>query len=144
MCHAMACLTVPTKEWVNEVSLSSFELENFFKFVLAWLASEKQNILTPQPQANTPLGQLEQAYYLSYFIYSMSICLRADVSYCNKGNRRHLHAGNMSMWVKLETWAEKTGCSRRLISLIRVSVEIAEVLQRWNFVSSSFETVAFF
>ena len=39
----------PTKEWVNKVNLSSFELENFFKFVLAWLAREKQNILTPQP-----------------------------------------------------------------------------------------------
>jgi len=25
----------PTKEWVNKVNLSSFELENFFKFVLA-------------------------------------------------------------------------------------------------------------
>ena len=34
------------KEWVNKVNLSSFKLENFFKFVLAWLAREKQNILT--------------------------------------------------------------------------------------------------
>ena len=33
----------PTKEWVNKLNLSSFELENFFKFVLAWLAREKQN-----------------------------------------------------------------------------------------------------
>ena len=39
----------PTKEWVNKVNLSSFELENFFKFVLAWLAREKPNNLTPQP-----------------------------------------------------------------------------------------------
>ena len=38
----------PTKEWVNKVNLSSFELENFFKFVLAWLAREKPNNLTPQ------------------------------------------------------------------------------------------------
>ena len=41
------------KEWVNKVNLSSFELENFFKFVLAWLAREKQNILTPQPRLHT-------------------------------------------------------------------------------------------
>ena len=34
------------KEWVNKVNLSSFKLENVFKFVLAWLAREKQNILT--------------------------------------------------------------------------------------------------
>ena len=37
------------KEWVKKVNLLSFELENLFKFVLAWLAREKQNILTPQP-----------------------------------------------------------------------------------------------
>ena len=64
----------PTKEWVNKVNLSSFELENFFKFLLAWLAREKPNNLTPQPclftysHANTALGQSERAYYLSYFI----------------------------------------------------------------------------
>ena len=43
----------PTKEWLNKVNLSSFELENFFKYVLAWLAGEKQNILTPQPGLHT-------------------------------------------------------------------------------------------
>ena len=63
----------PAKEWVDKVNLSSFELENFFKFVLARLAREKPNNLTPQPclqysHANTPLGQSERAYYLSYFI----------------------------------------------------------------------------
>ena len=63
----------PTKEWVNKVNLSSFELENFFKFVLAWLAREKQNILPATimftySHANTPIGQSERAYYLSYFI----------------------------------------------------------------------------
>ena len=31
------------------VKLSSFELKTFFKFVLAWSAREKQNILTSQP-----------------------------------------------------------------------------------------------
>ena len=62
-----------TKEWVNKVNLSSFELENFFKFVLARLAREKPNNLTPTTMftyshANTPLGQSERAYYLSHFI----------------------------------------------------------------------------
>ena len=36
--------------------------------MLAWLALEKQNILTPQYDANTPLSQSERAYYLSHFI----------------------------------------------------------------------------
>ena len=44
--------------------------------MLACLAREKPNNLTPQPclhlftysHANTPLGQSERAYYLSYFI----------------------------------------------------------------------------
>ena len=43
----------PTKEWVNKVNLSSFELENFFKFVLARLAHEKKNILKSQPCLHT-------------------------------------------------------------------------------------------
>ena len=30
---------------LNKVNLLSFELKNFFKFVLVWLAHEKQNIL---------------------------------------------------------------------------------------------------
>ena len=51
----------PTKEWVNKVKLSSFELENFFKFVLAWLAREKQNILTPQPCLRTLMQTLLSA-----------------------------------------------------------------------------------
>ena len=38
-----------TREWVNKVNLSSFQLQNVFKFVLAWLVREKQNILTSQP-----------------------------------------------------------------------------------------------
>ena len=34
LCNDFSCFK-PTKEWVNKVNLSSFELENFFKFVLA-------------------------------------------------------------------------------------------------------------
>ena len=37
----------PTRVWVNKVNVSGFQLKNFFRFVLAWLAREKQNILTP-------------------------------------------------------------------------------------------------
>ena len=48
------------KEWVNKVNLSSFELENFFK-LLAWLAREKQNILTPQPCLHTLMQTLLSA-----------------------------------------------------------------------------------
>ena len=43
----------PTKELWNKVNLSSFQLKNFFTFVLAWLAHEKQNILTSQPCLHT-------------------------------------------------------------------------------------------
>ena len=38
-----------------------FELENFFKFVLAWLARKKQNILTPQPRLHTLVQTLLSA-----------------------------------------------------------------------------------
>ena len=39
---------------LNKVNLLSFELKNFFKFVLVWLAHEKQNILvTSQPCLHT-------------------------------------------------------------------------------------------
>ena len=51
----------PTKEWVNKVNLSSFELENFFKFVFAWLAREKPNNLTPQPGLHTLMQTLLSA-----------------------------------------------------------------------------------
>ena len=51
----------PTKEWVNKVNLSSFELKNFFKFLFAWLAREKQNILTLQPCLHTLMKTLLSA-----------------------------------------------------------------------------------
>ena len=51
----------PTKEWLIKVNLSSFELENFFKFVLAWLAREKQNNLTSQPCLHTLMQTLLSA-----------------------------------------------------------------------------------
>ena len=46
------------KEWVKKVNLVSFELENFFKFMLAWLAHVKQNILTPKQCLHTLMQTL--------------------------------------------------------------------------------------
>ena len=48
----------PTKEWVNKVNLSSFELKHFFKFVLVRLVREKPNHLTPQPCLHTLMQTL--------------------------------------------------------------------------------------
>ena len=46
-------------EWVSKLNLSSFLLKSFFKFVLAWLAREKQNILTySQPLSQPYLHKL--------------------------------------------------------------------------------------
>ena len=63
----------PTKEWVNKVNLSSFELENFFKIRTCVISARKAKQLDATTMftyshANTPLGQSEHAYYLSYFI----------------------------------------------------------------------------
>ena len=64
----------PTKEWVNKVNLSSFELENFFKFSRACVISARKGkqldatTMFTYSHANAPLGQSERAYYLSYFI----------------------------------------------------------------------------
>ena len=68
----LACKDVPrpTKEWVNKVNLSSFELQNFFKFVLSVISARKAKHLDVTTMftyslANTPLGQSERAYYLN-------------------------------------------------------------------------------
>ena len=63
----------PTKEWVNKVNLSSFELENFFKFGACMISARKAKQLDATTMftyshANTALGQSERVYYLSYFI----------------------------------------------------------------------------
>ena len=64
------------KEWVNKVNLSSFELENFFspfQMCACVISARKAKRLDATAMftyshANTPLGQSEGAYYLSYFI----------------------------------------------------------------------------
>ena len=38
---------------INKVNVWSFQLKNVSKFVIAWLARKKQNILTPQPCLHT-------------------------------------------------------------------------------------------
>ena len=45
----------------KKVNLSSFELQNFFKFVVAWVTREKQNMLTPQPYLHTLMQTLLSA-----------------------------------------------------------------------------------
>ena len=70
----------PTKEWVNKVNLSSFELENFFKFGACVISARKAKQLDATTMftyshANTALGQSERAYYLSYFIKTRVTCM---------------------------------------------------------------------
>ena len=69
----------PMKEWVNKVNLSSFELENFFKFGACVISARKAKQLNATTMftyshANTPLGQSECTYYLSYFIKNFVEC----------------------------------------------------------------------
>ena len=56
------------RKWVNKVNFSSFQLKNFFKFVLAWLACAKQKIMMSTvfacSDANMLLSQSECMYYL--------------------------------------------------------------------------------
>ena len=74
----------PTREGANKVNLSSFRLKNFFKFVLAWLARQKQNILTPRPclhslmQTRLSVNQSARTR-LSYFINSYRFSLNMSM-----------------------------------------------------------------
>ena len=62
----------PTKEWVSKVHLSSFELEHFSNLCLRVSARKTKQLdvttMFTYSHANTPLGQSERVYYLSYFI----------------------------------------------------------------------------
>ena len=84
----------PTKEWVNKVNLSSFELENFFKIRACVISARKAKQLDATTMftysyANTPLGQSERAYYLSYFIkcFFRYTILHATFSKCDFKSR---------------------------------------------------------
>ena len=59
----------------NRVNLLSSQLKNFFKFSACAISARKAKHLDvttmlTNSQANTPLGQLERAYYFSYLINS--------------------------------------------------------------------------
>ena len=59
----------------NKVNLLSSQLKNFFQFRACVISARKPKHLDvttmlTNSQANTPLGQLERAYYLSYLINS--------------------------------------------------------------------------
>ena len=96
----------PTKEWVNKVNLSSFELENFFKFGACVISARKAKQLDATTmftysRANTALGQSERAYYLSYFINSYVEFVK--ISYENK----RLSLLNASHLLNAPSWTPK-------------------------------------
>ena len=63
----------PTRKWVNKVNLSRFSTQNLFQiraYVICARKAKHLDVTTmfTYSHANTPLGQSERAYYLSYFI----------------------------------------------------------------------------
>ena len=63
----------PMKGWVNKVNLSSFELEKFFQICTCLISARKAKhvdatTMFTYSHENTPLGQSEHVYYLSYLI----------------------------------------------------------------------------
>ena len=63
----------PTRKWVNKVNLSRFSTQNLFQIRPCVISARKAKHLDvttmfTYSHANTPLGQSERAYYLSYFI----------------------------------------------------------------------------
>ena len=61
----------PTRKWVNKVNFSSFTTQNLFQIRACVISAQKDLDVTTMftySHANTPLGQSERAYYLSYFI----------------------------------------------------------------------------
>ena len=63
----------PTRKWLNNVNLSRFSTQNLFQIRACVISARKAKHLDvttmfAYSHANTPLGQSERAYYLSYFI----------------------------------------------------------------------------
>ena len=63
----------PTRKLVNEVNLSSFQLKKLFQICAYVISARKVKGLDVTTtfvysNANMPLGQLEPAYNLSYFL----------------------------------------------------------------------------
>ena len=55
------------RKWVNKVNLMSFSTQNLFQ-IRACTRKARHLVVTTHCHANTPLGQSEHAYYISYFI----------------------------------------------------------------------------
>ena len=57
------------RKWLIKVNLLSFQLENFFKFVISAPTAKHLDVTTTftYPHANMPLSQSEHTYHLSYF-----------------------------------------------------------------------------
>ena len=63
----------PTREWLNKVNLSSFQLKNLLQIRACVMSARKTKhldvtIMFTYSHANTPHGQSERVYYLTYFI----------------------------------------------------------------------------
>ena len=63
----------PARKWVNKVNMSSFQLKKVFQISACVISARKAKHLDATTMftyshANTPLGQSERAYCLSYFI----------------------------------------------------------------------------
>ena len=63
----------PTSERSNKVNVSSFQLKNFSQICTCVISERKAKdfdatTMFTYSDANTPLGQSEREYYLSYFI----------------------------------------------------------------------------
>ena len=73
------------RKWVNKVNLSSFSTQNLFQIhacVIRVRKAKHLNVTTMSTcsHANTPLGQSERAYYLSYFINVSGVRVRIFVA----------------------------------------------------------------
>ena len=78
----------PTKEWVNKVNLSSFWTRKLFQSCACVISARKAKQLDATTMftyshANTPLGQSERAYYLSYLI-KIDLCRKVSPWICIK------------------------------------------------------------
>jgi len=73
------------EEWVNKVNLSRFSTQNLFQIRACVISARKEKHLDvttmfTYSHTNTPLGQSERAYYLSYCIKKVS----GNLSFGNK------------------------------------------------------------
>ena len=73
------------RKWVNKVNLLRFSTQNLFQIRACVISGPKAkhfdvtNMFT-YSHANTPLGQSECAYYLSYFINTLNHFLSAEIN----------------------------------------------------------------